>query len=167
MRTPQEGTSMTRPTTPLSGLFNRRQALALFGAGAGVAALAACSPNQQQEQSSSGGKSGTKTTIGFRLWDDQVAKAYQKAFAAFSKQNPDITVKINVVPWANYWEQLPVDVGSGSVDDIFWTNSLNFQQYADAGKITDINTLLGGVEDAWEKSVVTQYSYKDKLWGVP
>ena len=156
---------MTRPT-PVSGIFSRRQALALFGAGAGAAALAACSPNQQQE-SNADNSSGAKTTIGFRLWDDQVAKAYRRAFDAFSKQNPGITVKINVVPWANYWDQLPVDVGGGTIEDIFWTNSLNFEQYADAGKITDINSLLGGVDDAWQKSVVEQYTYKDKLWGVP
>ncbi len=158
---------MTRPTS-LTGLLSRRQALAVFGAGAGAAALAACSPNQQQQQSSSGSGSGSaSTTIGFRLWDDQVAKAYRKAFDAFSKQNPDISVKVNVVPWANYWNQLPVDVGSGSVDDIFWTNSLNFQQYADAGKISDVESLLGSVDDAWQKSVVQQYTYQGKLWGVP
>jgi multiple sugar transport system substrate-binding protein len=154
---------MTKPTIS----FSRRHVLGLLGAGAGAAALAACSPNQQKEKSSGSGGGGAKTTVGFRLWDDQVAKAYKKSFAAFSKANPDITVKINVVPWANYWDQLPVDVGGGTVDDLFWTNSLNFTQYADAGKITDINSLLGGADDAWQESLVTQYSYKDKLWAVP
>jgi multiple sugar transport system substrate-binding protein len=148
--------------------FSRRKALTLLGAGTGGALLAACSPNQQQAQNKGGGSTGSaKTTIGFRLWDDQVAKAYEKAFAEFTKQNPDITVKINLVPWQNYWDQLPVDVGGGTIDDLFWTNSLNFQQYADAGKISDVNTLLGGVDDAWQKSVVEQYTYKNKLWGVP
>lgn len=157
---------MTDPTP-----FSRRKALGLLGAGAGGALLAACSPSQQQQQNSSGGSGtssgGAKTTIGFRLWDDQVAKAYQKSFAAFSKQNPDIEVKINIVPWENYWTQLPVDVGSGSIDDVFWTNSTNFQQYADAGKITDVNTLLGQANGDWVKPVVDQYTYKGKLWGVP
>ncbi|QGN33276.1 sugar ABC transporter substrate-binding protein [Microlunatus sp. Gsoil 973] len=149
--------------------FSRRKALALLGAGAGGAVLAACSPNQQREQNTSGGGStgAAKTTIGFRLWDDQVAKAYETSFAEFTKQNPDITVKINLVPWQNYWDQLPVDVGSGTIDDLFWTNSLNYQQYADAGKISDVGTLLGAVDDAWQKSVVQQYTYQDKLWGVP
>ncbi|QDP97363.1 sugar ABC transporter substrate-binding protein [Microlunatus elymi] len=154
---------MTKPSLSL----NRRQVLGLIGAGAGAAALAACSPNKQSDDSGSNSTGGAKVTIGFRLWDDQVAKAYQKSFDAFSQKNPDITVKLNVVPWANYWDQLPVDVGSGQVDDLFWTNSLNFSQYADAGKITDVNTLLGGADDAWQKSLVEQYSYKDKLWAVP
>lgn len=153
-----------------SMFMSRRKALGLLGAGAGGALLAACSPSQQAANNSSG--SGTssgaaKTTIGFRLWDPQVAKAYTKAFAAFSQQNPDIEVKINIVPWANYWNQLPVDVGSGAVDDIFWTNSSNFQQYADASKITDMNSLLDDVNGDWVKPVVDQYTYKDKLWGVP
>lgn len=157
-------------TDPLS--FSRRKALGLLGAGAGGALLAACSPSQQQQQQNSGSGGGTssgsaKTTIGFRLWDDQVAKAYQKSFTEFTHQNPDIDVKINIVPWENYWNQLPVDVGSGSVDDIFWTNSTNFQQYADAGKITDVNTLLGSAQGDWVKPVVDQYTYKGKLWGVP
>lgn len=162
---------MTKPHLSPSSrpMFGRRQALGLLGAGAGTAFLAACSPNQQAEKGSGDGSggAGAKTTVGFRLWDDQVAQAYQKSFAAFSKANPDITVKINVVPWANYWEQLPIDVGGGTVDDLFWTNSTNFTQYADAGKITDIATLLGGPDDAWQKSLVEQYTYKDKLWAVP
>lgn len=157
---------MTDPTS-----FSRRKALGLLGAGAGGALLAACSPSQQQQKNSGGGSGtssgGAKTTIGFRLWDDQVAKAYRKSFAEFSRQNPDIEVTINVVPWENYWNQLPVDVGSGSVDDVFWTNSTNFQQYADANKITDIDSLLGNAGGDWVKPVVDQYTYKGKLWGVP
>ncbi|GAB3924646.1 sugar ABC transporter substrate-binding protein [Microlunatus endophyticus] len=154
---------------PLS--FNRRKALGILGAGSAGALLAACSPSQQADQGNSGGNStggsGDKVTISFRLWDDQVQKAYQKAFTEFTKQNPDIEVKTNLVPWANYWTQLPVDVGSGAIDDLFWTNSSNFQQYADAGKISDVNSLLGSIDDAWVKPVVDQYTYKDKLWGIP
>ncbi|SDT30987.1 ABC transporter substrate-binding protein [Microlunatus soli] len=160
---------MTKPQlSPVRAqTFGRRHALGLLGAGAGTAFLAACSPNQQAEKGSGAGSGGAKTTVGFRLWDEKVAEAYQRSFAAFSKDNPDITVKINVVPWANYWEQLPIDVGGGTVDDLFWTNSTNFTQYADAGKITDIATLLGEADDDWQQSLVEQYTYKDKLWAVP
>lgn len=150
-------------TLPRPG-FSRRHALALLGAGAG-AAVVGCSPNQQQDRQT-GGDSGSGVTLGFRLWDDQVAKAYEKSFAAFTEQNPDITVKINIVPWDAYWDQLPIDVGAGEVDDVFWTNTLNFTQFADAGKITDITGLLG-VDDAWQPSVVELYTHQDKLWGVP
>ncbi|HEY9291339.1 MAG TPA: extracellular solute-binding protein, partial [Microlunatus sp.] len=157
---------MTKPNASRLS-FNRRQVLGLLGAGAGATLLGACSPNQQAENSGSNSSGAAKVTVGFRLWDDQVAKAYQKSFDAFTKKNPDITVKINVVPWDSYWDQLPIDVGGDTVDDLFWTNSQNFTQYADAGKISDINTLLGGADDAWQKSLVEQYSYKDKLWAVP
>lgn len=145
--------------------FSRRQALTLLGAGAGGAMVAGCSPNQQQDQNSGDGGSGG-TTLGVRLWDEAVAAAYEKAFAEFSKQNPDITVKINIVPWDSYWDQLPIDVGADSVDDLFWVNSLNFIQYAEAGKILDIGAELG-VDEGWQPSIVEQYTHQDTLWGVP
>src|SRR3569833_2998001 len=64
-----------------------------------------------------------RTTVTFRLWDEQVAKAYRTSFDAFTKQHPDIKVDVQIVPWADYWTKLPTDISSGTAADIFWTNT--------------------------------------------
>ena len=38
-----------------------------------------------------------RTVVTVRLWDEQVAAAYRESFAAFSRQHPDIDVRVNVV----------------------------------------------------------------------
>ncbi|MDQ1577111.1 MAG: multiple sugar transport system substrate-binding protein [Microbacteriaceae bacterium] len=112
--------------------------------------------------------SGTKETVTVRLWDDQVAKAYATSFAEFEKANPNITVKTDIVPWANYFTKLRTDIAGNSVDDIFWVNAGNFIDYANNGNLMNITTTLGAsAEKAWSPSVVKQYTANGSLWGVP
>ncbi|SFN84213.1 ABC transporter substrate-binding protein [Mycetocola miduiensis] len=107
-------------------------------------------------------------TLSFRLWDATVAEAYEESFEAFEKQNPGITVDVNVVGWADYWTELRTDVADKEMDDLFWLNNSYFGAYADAGKLVNIDKLFG--DDAaglWEPSIVDQFTRADTLWGVP
>jgi multiple sugar transport system substrate-binding protein len=127
-------------------------------------ASAACSPSSSGNESKS---SGGKTTVTVRIWDDQVQKAYQQSFAAFEKANPDITVKINLVPYADYFTKLPLDISSGDIDDIFWLNSSPFGQLADSGALMNIDKALPGEKSGWVQAAVDQYSRGGVLYGVP
>ncbi|WP_020579019.1 ABC transporter substrate-binding protein [Actinopolymorpha alba] len=137
----------------------------LFVAATAALALAAsgCAIGGDQSDRSDSGK----TVVTFRLWDDQVAKAYEQSFAAFEKDNPTIDVQVDVIPWNDYWTKLTADVSSGNVSDIFWTNTSNFGIYADNGNLIDIDKELGDQKNAWKKSVVDLYTRDGKLWGVP
>ena len=154
--------SIPRPTTPATRRSRLVRGASLLAAGALVAG---CSPSAGS--ASSGADGSAATTVTFRLWDEQVAKAYESSFAAFTAQHPDITVDVTVIPWASYWDQLPIDVGAGTVDDIFWLNSSNVARYADAGQLIDITDTLGAASDGWQTSVVDQYTIDGSLWGVP
>lgn len=153
--------SIPRPTTSTTRGARLVRGTSVLAA---VALLAACSPSGSDTSAAAGGDS---TTVTFRLWDEQVAKAYKASFAAFTAQNPDITVDVTVVPWASYWDQLPIDVGAGTIDDIFWLNSSNVARYAAAGQLVDITDALGSASDGWQTSVVDQYTIDGSLWGVP
>lgn len=103
-----------------------------------------------------------QTTVTFRLWDDQVAKAYESSFATFTQQHPDIKVEVQVVPWADYWTKLPTDISAGTAADIYWTNTSNFGLYADNNQLLPIDD-----DPGWVRSVVSLYTRNGKLWGVP
>jgi len=103
-----------------------------------------------------------RTTVTFRLWDDQVAKAYRQSFDAFSQQHPDIKVDVQLVPWADYWTKLPTDISAGTAADIYWTNTSNFGLYADNNQLLPIDD-----DPGWVRSVVSLYTRNGKLWGVP
>ncbi len=102
------------------------------------------------------------TVITVRLWDPQVAAAYQESFAEFTRTHPGIDVRTNVVAYASYFDTLRTDVAGGGADDIFWLNNANLAPYAD-------NHRLLAVEPSadWDSSVVAQFTRNGVLWGVP
>ncbi|GAA2895609.1 sugar ABC transporter substrate-binding protein [Pseudonocardia halophobica] len=107
------------------------------------------------------------TTVSLRLWDDQVAKAYGTSFAEFERQNPDIRVDLDVVPYADYFVSLNAQLANGTGDDIFWLNSAYFGALADSGALIDVGRILPGRTRNWVPAAVDQYTRDGALWGVP
>jgi multiple sugar transport system substrate-binding protein len=108
------------------------------------------------------GESGGRTVVTVRLWDQQVAAAYRESFSEFTREHPDIEVRVNVVAYSTYFDTLRTDVAGGGADDIFWLSNAYFAGYADSGRLTPIDRDAG-----WEPSVVAQFTRNGTLWGVP
>jgi multiple sugar transport system substrate-binding protein len=128
-----------------------------------LGAAAACSPAGPDAAPEAEGV----TTVSLRLWDTDVAAAYEESFAEFSRQNPDVAVQLNVVPWSDYFTRLPLDVSSGTADDVYWVNALYFGALADQGKLIDVGQELAGEAGGWVPAAVEQYTRGGTLWGVP
>lgn len=144
-----------------------RRLVPLAAAGA-LVAVAACSPGASSDDDTTTGTDGTEvTTVTFRLWDEAAAASYEASFAAFSEQHPEIKVEIEPIPWANYWEQLPLDIQAGEMADIFWTNTSNYGVYADNGNLLNISEVLGEDHDEWTAGSADLYTRDGSLWGVP
>jgi multiple sugar transport system substrate-binding protein len=112
--------------------------------------------------------SGGRTVVTVRLWDEQVAAAYRQSFDEFTRQHPDIEVRVNVVAYKSYFDTLRTDVAGGGADDVFWLSNAYYAGYADNGKLLDIGQALGpGASRAWDPSVVAQFTRGGVLWGVP
>jgi len=135
-------------------------------AGAALIGAAGCSPAAQQNQASASA-SGAPATVTVRLWDEQVQKAYDASFAEFSKQNPEITVKTVLVPWADYFTKLRTDVSGGNADDIVMMNGSYLQPYVTSGSLMEIGADFDSLKPGWVPAAVEQYTRDGKLWGVP
>ncbi|WP_102143910.1 ABC transporter substrate-binding protein [Mycobacterium hubeiense] len=113
-------------------------------------------------------ESGNRTVVTVRLWDEQVADAYRESFDAFSRDNPDLEVRVNVVAYSTYFDTLRTDVAGGSADDIFWLSNAYFAGYADSSRLMNIDATLGpDAVRGWEPSVVNQFTRGGALWAVP
>jgi multiple sugar transport system substrate-binding protein len=141
----------------------RLRRLSVVLSAAAVVALAACSPAPADDGPSADGV----TTVTFRLWDQQVADAYEKSFAEFTKANPGITVKLDLVPYASYFTNLPLDVAGGTADDIYWLNTSDFGAFADQGKLVDVGRELAADVPNWLPAATAQYTRNGGVWGVP
>lgn len=133
-----------------------------------IAAVAAASALLLSGCAASDTTEDSVTTVSFRLWDETVADAYEESIAAFEEANPGIRVKLDVVPWDEYWSDLRTDVAGGTMDDLFWINDSYYGAYVDSGNLVDVGAVLGdGAKSAWEPTVVEQFTRDDTLWGVP
>lgn len=145
--------------------------LAVVAGAASVALiLAACSPSATPTDPSGDPTDTTEsstTTVTFRLWDEIAAPAYQESFDAFMAQNSNIRVEVEVVPWGDYWDALPLDLQSGDMADIFWVNTSNFGRFVDNGNLINISEAFGDDHDEWVESVTALYERDGALWGVP
>jgi multiple sugar transport system substrate-binding protein len=102
------------------------------------------------------GEPSGKTVVTVRQWDEQVA-TYRESFDEFTRENPGIEVRVNVVAYSTYFDTLRTDVAGGSADDIFWLSNAYFTGYADSGRLMDIGETLGpNAARAWKPSVVQQ-----------
>jgi multiple sugar transport system substrate-binding protein len=111
---------------------------------------------------------GGRPVVTVRLWDEQVAAAYRESFAAFTREHPDIEVRVNIVAYSSYFDTLRTDVAGGGADDIFWLSNAYFSGYADSGRLMNIAETLGATaSQAWERSVVNQFTRNGVLWAVP
>ncbi len=145
--------------------LGRRTFVAAVAAAVALGA-AGCSPAQQQAQPTATA-SGATTTVTVRMWDEQWQKAYDASFAEFHKQNPNITVKTVVVPWADYFTKLRTDVSSGNAEDIFMMNGSYLQPYVTSGSVLEIGSDFASEKASWITPAVEQYTRDGKLWGVP
>ena len=98
----------------------------------------------------------------------EVAAAYRESFDEFTRENPDIEVRLNVVAYSSYFDTLRTDVAGGGADDVFWLSNAYFAGYADNGKLLDVGQTLGpDASSAWDTSVVKQFTRNGVLWAVP
>ncbi|MFI5709283.1 ABC transporter substrate-binding protein [Kribbella sp. NPDC051620] len=83
---------------------------------------------------------------------------------AFQTANPNITVQVETVPYADYFTKLQTSVAGGTAADAFELNYENFVTYAKNGSLAE----LKGIDTAaYKKSLVDAFNDGGKQYGVP
>jgi multiple sugar transport system substrate-binding protein len=88
----------------------------------------------------------------------------QAIVSDFEKQNPNITVDIQLTANADYWTKLQTAATAGTAPDVFWMNGPNFQLYASNGQLAELDSV--NTSD-YPDALVNLYSYQGKLYGAP
>ena len=99
---------------------------------AAAALLTACT-------SGSTPSSNEKVTITYGVWAGTQTPAMKEIAAAFTKENPNITVKVEERPWPEYWSTLQTGAAGGTAPDAFWMLAQNIRPYAAGGQLLDIS----------------------------
>jgi multiple sugar transport system substrate-binding protein len=110
-------------------------------------------------------------TITYGIWAGTQTPAMKEIAAAFTKKNPNITVKIQERPYPEFWSTLQTGAAGGTAPDAFWMLAQQIRPYAAGDQLLDIsdevkkeNVDLGNYPEA----VLDLYDQGDgKLYGLP
>jgi multiple sugar transport system substrate-binding protein len=84
-----------------------------------------------------------KVTIRWGIYADPGRQAAAEAQVAdFEAKNPNIDVKVEAVPFADYYNKLPAQILSNTVYDVFMMSGANFQKLAPQGPFEDLGPLM-------------------------
>jgi multiple sugar transport system substrate-binding protein len=119
---------------------------------------------------SSGGDSGSSKTVVFRIWDEEQLPGYQKSIDVFTQQHPDIKVKVEQLPYADYWTKIITESAAGSGPDVFWDSVPYFPQLVKQGVIENLDPLIK--QDSFDfgqfyPQVAEAYTYQGHKYGMP
>lgn len=152
--------SMTRRS------FLTRSGQALVGTGLTGALLAACGGSGSSGSSSSG-----PVTLTYGWWSNGPTKdnAMLAWVKEFEKANPNIKIKAEILPWANYWSKLQTTVAGGNAYDIVGMAGGNAAPYYDQGALYDLSTLPGyqDVVKNLQQDTVKLGNWKGKQYSLP
>ncbi len=155
--------------------LNRRQ---ILQAGLGLAAvggLSSCAGltggggGGQAPPSGSGGGGGEKVTLTFVNWSgDTEKKAWDEMIAAFQKENPNITVKTDTVPYASVATNIDSRFQSGKPPDLFRVSYIDIGQYTSQDVLLDVSGTFDQAKiDAFVPGLWEGIVFDGKPYGVP
>ncbi|MGX1583308.1 ABC transporter substrate-binding protein [Microbacterium sp. NPDC055502] len=130
---------------------------------AALALLTGCSST-----GTSGDDAGGDVTLTYGVWSQD--ETMQALVDAFEKENPGITVDLQVNPWTEYWTKLQVGAQGGTAPDAFWMLGDRFQVYAANDQLLPLGDAIedAGVDlGVYPEALVDLFTYDDELYGLP
>jgi multiple sugar transport system substrate-binding protein len=135
-------------------------------AGIGLAAalaLTACGQGSATKQAAAPEGKSVVRYLNFSA-NDGHEKDLAALVTAFQTANPNITVQVETVPYANYFTKLQTAVAGGTAADAFELNYENFVTYAKNGSLAELKTVDSS---AYKKSLYDAFTDGGKQYGVP
>lgn len=134
----------------------------------------ACSNGSNSGTSSnSGGASNDskkEVTLTYSIWDKIQQPAMEAIAKEFTEQNPHIKVKVEVIPWADYWTKMSAAAPAGTLPDVFWMHGGQFIKYATGDFLEPITSKVQAGEidlSNYEADLASIYTLNGENYGVP
>ncbi len=138
---------------------NRRQLPGMAGALGGMAALGGCAGFNRPATETS------NDVLTFTTWGTENELAgFERAIAGFEAANNGSTVQLNVVPYAEMFENIDAQLQSGNAPDIFRGIYTNLGVYAGREQLLDLSPYF---DDSFGSKFTDQMWQAVKYGGTP
>lgn len=141
---------------------------ALVLVGSMAFSMAACGGEGNGEEKTS--ENGGKTELRMIFWDSNQEDGLKAMADGFMRQNPDISVTVETVPWDEYWTKLQAAAQGGDMPDVVVMHPDEVENYASGGVLMDLTDVLNG--DVANRSnfpdyIVEDFSIDGKAYAIP
>lgn len=119
------------------------------------------------------GASDGKTHLTFQIWDVAQRDGMQAICDAYTRQNPDVVIEVQVTSWSEYWTKLEAAAESNTMPDIFWMHTNQILYYSDFGMLADLTDLYDDVDANYYTEHYSEISLNNamgsdgRIYGVP
>ena len=109
-----------------------------------------------------------KTEIVFGIWDENQRPAMEQMAEAYEKEHDDVSIKIQLTPYKDYFTKLETSATGGKAPDVFWVNVLHLDSYVEGGILADITDAVADsdIPDSYSETLLNNYVRDGKNYGV-
>lgn len=99
---------------------------------------------------------------------DDLLKVFSDMEAEFKKENADVTVVFEEIPWADREQKITTTLSANQGPDIYYLIPDQLTQFADNGLVQPLKEYLGDMDlSDYSEQTLASVSYKDDLYGLP
>ncbi len=111
-----------------------------------------------------------KAELKMIFWDSNQEIGLKAMADGFMKQNSDIKVTVETIPWGEYWTKLQAAAQGGDMPDIVVMHPDEVENYARGGVLMDLTDILNGDiagKGNYPDYVVEDFVIDGKNYGIP
>ncbi|MQY58149.1 MAG: extracellular solute-binding protein [Clostridia bacterium] len=95
------------------------------------------------------------------------AEAMREIYKEFQKENPNIEVDLNFIPWAAYFDKLFVSIAAGTGPDVFQIPMGLADKFIRSEGIVSLDVSVEEAMQDYLSWTIERLIVKDKVWGLP
>ncbi|WP_240321267.1 sugar ABC transporter substrate-binding protein [Paenibacillus sp. O199] len=134
-----------------------------------VSLMAGCNSSNDGGGATDGGAQ-KNVTISYTIWDKNQQPAMEAIADAFTEQHPNIKVKVDAIPWGEYWTKMSAAAPAGMLPDVFWMHGGQFMKYAEGQFLEPITDKVQANEidlNNYASNLVSIYTMDGQNYGIP
>ncbi|MHA7133425.1 ABC transporter substrate-binding protein [Oerskovia turbata] len=108
--------------------------------------------------------------ITYATWSEDQRPAMEKIAEAYESDHPGVDIKVQALPWTEFWSTMQVGAQGGTAPDVFWMLPAQFPTYAAGGMLLELDDAVdaAGVDmSVYPEKVLDLYDDFGHVYGLP
>lgn len=126
-------------------------------------------PDDSEPASVTESTEAEQVELRFLIWDENQLEGQEEIAQVFMDRNPNVSISLELIPWADYWTGLQTSIAGGDAPDIVWMNGPNLRGYVANETLLPLSDLVArdGVDlSPFPQGLIDLYTVDGQLYGI-